>query len=256
MTPTAFVHIPKTAGRTILHAFEHALGAERCATFLPAITPASFARATFASGHVQLSEIPDSVFAFTFLREPLNQLASHLRWLDRYNDPVFWEEVLPFSASIRAAIARIGQTDFASPASLQAFFDWLPGDTHARLRNVQCEVLAARADRIAYTNAGEMAAAAIAALPRLNFVGLAETLTPDLRSLFRLLDLPPPLITHQNQLSAPRYVRLADPAIRRVLARQVSADLRLYHHVLSLRPQSLRARLRNHLRPAYYALRR
>jgi hypothetical protein len=255
MIPVAFVHIPKTAGRSILHAFEHAIGAERCATFLPAITPATFAHATFAAGHVQLSQIPGDVFAFTFLREPLNQLASHLRWLDRYNDPVFWEEVLPFSPSIRDAIARIGRTDFTCPASLQAFFDWLPETTHARLRNVQCEVLAARADRIAYTTPAEMARAAIAALPRLDFIGLAETLAPDLHALFHRLGLPAPLITHQNQLSAPRYVRLEDPAIRRVLARQVGADLRLYHHVLSRPPQPLRARLRNRIRPAYYALR-
>jgi hypothetical protein len=255
MIPIAFVHIPKTAGRSILYAFEHALGADACATFLPSITPSTFAHARFASGHVQLSQIPDGVFAFTFLREPLNQLASHLRWLDRYNDPVFWEEIRPFSASLRAAIARVSQTDFHSAASLQSFFDWLPVHSHARLRNVQCEVLAARADRIAYTNPPEMAAAAIATLPRLNFIGIAESLAPDLAALFRRLDLPPPLITHQNQLSAPRYVRLADPAIRRVLARQVGADLRLYHHVLSLRPQPISARLRNRIRPLYYAWR-
>ena len=252
----AFVHIPKTAGRSVVHAFEHALGADRCAAFVPVIDEAAFFGKRFVSGHVQLSEIIPDAFAFSFLREPINQLASHLRWLDRYNDGVFWEEVIPFSDSTRETIRRVGQTDFACPRSLAAFFEWLPEHCHVRLRNVQCEVLAARRDRLAYTDPRAMAEAAIAALARLQFVGLAESLDADLGRLFQVLELPePPQVTRQNLLSSRRYVTLADPAIRRVLARQVAADLRLYHHVLAQRPQPWRGRLHGRLRPIYYAWR-
>jgi hypothetical protein len=232
MDRIAFVHIPKTAGRSVVHAFEHALGEANCTAFAPAIDDAAFTNKRFVSAHIQLSEITPDAFAFTFLREPIAQLASHLRWLDRYNDPVFWEEVIPFSPSIREAITRIGQTDFVSARSVAAFFEWLPEFSHARLLNVQCEVLAARSDSQAYTNQAEMAEVAIANLARLHFVGLTEHLKPDMARLFAALNLPgPPLITRQNLRSSLRRINLRDPDMHDVLGRQLTADLRLYHHV-------------------------
>ncbi len=232
----AFVHIPKTAGRSVCHAFEHALGEDNCDIFSPVIDAAAFAGKRFVSGHVQLTQITPDAFAFTFLREPVAQLASHLRWLDRYNLPEFHEEVVPFSASIMAAIRRVGDTDFASARSIAAFFDWLPRHSHARLRNVQCEVLAARADVQAYHTPRQMGLAAIRNLGRLNFVGLVEDLEADMTRLFDALGLPgPPLVTRQNERSSDRRFDLANPAIRRELARHVTADLRLYRHVVRRR---------------------
>jgi hypothetical protein len=241
MTPEriAFVHIPKTAGVSVIHAFERALGAERCATFQTMIDDAAFREARFVSGHVRLSVVTPSAFAFTFLREPVAQLASHLRWLDRYNRVGFTDEALVFSTQIRAAISRAGQTDFACARSIAAFFDWLPDDSGVRLRDVQCEVLAADPSWLCPVVPAVMAEAAIEKLPRLDFVGVVVDAEVDMKRLFARLELPgSPRMTRQNTLTSERRINLADPSIRAVLEREVQADLILYRHVLAQRSLS------------------
>jgi hypothetical protein len=238
MTPEriAFVHIPKTAGVSVIHAFEHALGAERCASFQPTIDDAAFDRKRFVSGHVHLSVVTPNAFTFTFLREPVAQLASHLRWLDRYNRVGFTAEALVFSPTIRAAISRAGQTDFASARSIAAFFDWLPDDSGVRLRDVQCEVLAADPSWLCPVVPAVMAEAAIEKLARLDFVGVVDHAEVDMKRLFARLDLPgPPRMTRRNTLTSERGINLADPAIRAALEREVQADLILYRYVLAQR---------------------
>ena len=152
------------------------------------------------------------------------------RWRSSHRICVGWTGIIS-TPSLLAAIRRVGRTDFGSASSISAFFDWLPEHSHARLVNVQCEVLAARGDRQCYRNPAEMAEVAIGNLPMLGFVGFAERMERDLGLLFRRLGLPgPPLVTRQNTLSSHRRIDIAIPAIRVALARHVEADRALYRH--------------------------
>ena len=228
----AFLHIPKTAGLAIAHAFTTALGAEACAILNPTISDDDFVGKRFVSGHCVLSTVTPNAWRFTFLRNPVHQLASHLRWLDRYNDPRFQEEALPFSAAMRNLIARVGATDFASARSLQDLFECLPPDPEACLVNLQSDVLARPLEGANYPTPAQLAEAAIANLARLQFVGVVERIERDLRLLFRKLGIDPaPSLERRNVVSSNRRIDTKDPAIRQVLARHVDADLVLYAHV-------------------------
>jgi len=232
----AFMHIPKTAGLSVAHAFVRALGAEQCTIFSPTINDSDFENRRFVSGHLVLSTITPNSWRFTFLRHPLTQIASHLRWLDHYNEPQFQAEAAGFSTSTKAVIQRLRTTDFASAHALGSFFAWLPEDADVRLINVQAEVMARRFDRIVYHNAAELAEQAIANLDELRFVGVVERMRRDLPLLFRRLDLKGrPAITRQNNISSRRQIDVRDPAIRRLLECFVGADLRLYRHVMPRR---------------------
>ena len=228
----AFMHIPKTAGLSVAHAFVRALGEDQCTILSPVINDSDFENRRFVSGHLVLSTITPNCWRFTFLRHPLAQIVSHLRWLDHYNEPQFEAEAAGFSASTKAVIQRVRTTDFTSARALASFFAWLPEDSDVRLINVQAEVMARRFDRIAYHDATELAEQAIANLDQLRFVGVVERMRRDLPLLFRRLDLKGrPAITRQNNISSRRKIDVRDPAIRRVLEGFVGADLRLYRHV-------------------------
>lgn len=233
-TPRAigFMHIPKTGGITVQHAFRAALGAAQCRSLARAIGDEDFADCRFIAGHLTLNAITPRAWRFTFLRQPVAQLASHLRWLDHYNQGGFIAEAWGLSAAMRHVIVEVGRTDFTSPRALDALFDWMPPDAPARLADIQCEMLTRRPDAPPPATPAELAEEAIGRLTALDFVGVIEHASRDLARLFQALDLPdPPLVTRQNERSSARQIDLTDPAIHATLARRVQADLLLYAHV-------------------------
>lgn len=240
------MHIPKTAGLSVAHAFVQAFGADQCTTFSPLINDLHFEHRRFVSGHLVLSTITPNSWRFTFLRHPLAQIASHLRWLDRYNDPRLRTEADGLSASTKAVIERLRITDFTSARSLELFFAWLPEDADVQLVNVQAEVMARRFDRIAYGSSTELAERAIGNLGQLQFVGVVERIGSDLPLLFRRLNVRGrPSITRQNNGKSRRQIDVKLPGIRRVLEQFIVADLRLYRHVM--RRRGLLGRIRDGL---------
>jgi hypothetical protein len=227
-----FMHIPKTAGISVVRAFERALGKENCRQMSPSVTDRDFLSHRFISGHHWLSAITPNAWRFTFLRDPVAQLASHLRWLDHYNEPPFRSEALTLSEDMRHIVVRVGQTDFGSARELDALFEWLPADAPAKLSNVQCGMLSWRPGKPRFDDTAELAAAAIYNLRELNFVGLTEAAERDMTRLFRRLGLPmEPDLRRDNTRSSSRRFDLNDANVRAALERQMQADMRLYERV-------------------------
>jgi hypothetical protein len=228
----AFMHIPKTGGISVVGAFERAFGKERCRQMTPSVTDREFQTHRFISGHHTLAAITSNAWRFTFLRDPVAQVASHLRWLDHYNEPQFRAAAHALSPEMRHVVVRVGQTDFGSAAELDALFDSLPENAPARLSNIQCEMLSRRPGLRPFANQAEMAETAIFNLRQLKFVGLTECMEEDIVRLFRRLGLPgPPDLRRDNTLSSRRHFDLGDAAVRAALEKRMQADVRLYDHV-------------------------
>ena len=202
----AFMHLPKTAGVSVIDAFTDCLGAEVCHTFSPTMTDEDFSGKRFLSGHVYIGDITSNAFLFTFLRDPVKQLASHLLWIDHYNMPEHEHETAGFPPSVREGIEALRGKDLSSARDLDRYLAGVPADSVLRIRNLQAELMSfcrGKVEPVGYNRLAEMA---IGNLDRLGFVGLTENLASDMAALFGMLGLgaPPAMMkTAQAPLCLP-----------------------------------------------------
>ena len=188
------------------------------------------------AGHVHLGDVTPRARIFSFVRDPLVQIASHLLWLDHYSMPEFESEASGFSPSVREVFDAVNAADVSSARSISGFLAAHPRDSEIRLTNVQSDLLAFRRGHVAPMGDAELARQAAAAFARLAFVGVTEHLQADIGDLFRLLGLTgEPEVKHLNASPAARRIALAVPAIRRALEAHVGADLRLWEAASALR---------------------
>ena len=233
----AFMHIPKTGGVSVIDAFQRSFGAARCLSFSSVITNKQFEEKEFVSGHVYLGDIEGEFFKFSFLRDPLKQIVSHLSWIDRYNDPKNSDEFPLLSPSVQQGVLALKDVDFGSPKEVDRYLRELPEASDLRVRNLQTELISFKRGMVQPMNARALAQLAVSQLERLDFIGLCESMTEDMQALFDLLNRPFPEKIHRlnaNEFRRPP-VDLKDDAMRRTLERYVEADQRLYEHVLSRR---------------------
>jgi hypothetical protein len=235
----AFMHIPKTGGVSIVDAFQRALGEAHCLVFSDAITDKQFEDKHFVSGHVYLGDIDGDFFKFTFLRDPIKQLVSHLSWIDRYNDPTNADELRLLPPSVQQGVLTLKDVDFGSAKEVDRYLRELADTSDLRVRNLQTELISFKRGMVQPMNSRALAQLAISRLGNLDFLGLCESMTEDMQAAFDLLNIPfPEKINRLNVYEFRRTpVDLRDDAMRRTLERYVEADQRLYDHVLSRRNQ-------------------
>lgn len=241
----AFMHIPKTAGVSVVNAFTDRLGGEACTSFSPTITDHDFLGKRFVSGHVYIGDITKDAFAFTFLRDPVKQLASHLLWIDHYNMPEYERETDSFPPSVVEGIKALDGKDLSSARDLDRYLATAPATSILRIRNLQSELMSFCRGEVASVSDKKLAEMAICNTRLFGFIGLSETLSDDMARLFEILGLgDPPEMKQLNAAPSRKSIDIAVPAIRSVLERYVQADLRLYDSVLKLRSRrSWRQRL-------------
>ncbi|WP_449181029.1 hypothetical protein [Trinickia sp. YCB016] len=235
----AFLHIPKTAGVSVISSFVNRLGAECCHAFSGEISADAFKNKKFVSGHVYLGDIQCSPFIFTFVRNPLNQIASHLMWIDHYNQPEYELELNGFPEKIRQEIRKLANVDLSDARSIDRYFQSLARDSEIRLINLQSELLTFKRGGVSKISQTTLANRAIKNLSQLGFIGVSENFSSEMKILFEILNLgPAPIISRLNTSPSSRIVDVTVPDIRRTLLKYVQADLRLYEHVIAAKENS------------------
>ncbi|MEX3901060.1 sulfotransferase family 2 domain-containing protein [Paraburkholderia sp. BR10954] len=239
----AFMHIPKTGGTAIVDAFQRALGEDHCLAFSNFITDKQFEDKQFVSGHVYLGDIAGDFFKFTFLRNPLKQIVSHLSWIDRYNDPRNADEFRLLPTSVQQAVLALKDVDFGSATEVDRYLRELSDTSDLRVRNLQAELVSFKRGMVQPMSSRALAQLAISRLGNLHFLGLCESMSEDMQAVFDLLNIPFPEKIYRlnvNEFRRPP-VDLRDIAMRRTLERYVEADQRLYDHVQSHRNQDTKS---------------
>jgi hypothetical protein len=232
----AFMHIPKTAGSSVVKAFEARFGWRHCEAFSPMISDASFIGKAFVSGHVPRSLINADAFIFTFLRNPYDQIVSHLKWLDHYNIREFQPETELFPESVRAAFRRIAGVDFADAASIRQYLDWVEVNAPLQFANVQSAMLGLPTAPVSAFCKKDLARLTIDRLQSFDFIGISEDVQKDLGELFKILRIRrSPKVAHENRSPARRSIDLSNPEIRKLLRDYVDMDLYVYGTVMRLR---------------------
>ncbi|MFM0559296.1 hypothetical protein [Paraburkholderia sediminicola] len=229
-----FLHIPKTAGVSVTQAFVYELGADQCALFSDKMVDETFLHNRFVSGHIYFGDITRDAFLFTFLRDPIKQIASHLMWIDHYNLPQFQHEREGFPENVKVDIQALANTDLSSAKSIDDYLRLHPLDSPLRIANLQSEMLAFRRQEVISMSNRELADLAIRRLGELDFFGLCETLQADMASLFHMLELSSsPKLSHLNSSPSERVVDYRLPDVRRVLSNYVQADQWLYEYAVN-----------------------
>lgn len=179
------MHIPKTAGSSLADAF--------CFTFdhfirdghLPQNNwrqviqgPGSF----FVSGHFRYEQVADmidrpDVYCLTVLRDPVEHVVSHMRWVKAYGDPARAEERARLSPAFADMAIRLWQTPLSD---VDAVRQVVGSPSEHMFSSVQTKLLAApetHQDRAAAV------ASALARLERFNFFCAVEDLGPAMEVL-------------------------------------------------------------------------
>ncbi len=224
-----FQHIPKTAGSALTDAF--------CFSFQHFVRDAHLPGSPwcdivngdepfFVSGHFSFASIAEvierpDIYCFTVLRDPLEQVVSHVRWVKAYGDPGRAEKLAEIDPSI-AQMARkmwsVSLDDVETLGSIIAATDGRP------FRNLQTLFLRHGRDP---KSPGQVVAEALDSLSRFNLFFVLNDLGAALKVLEGELGPLEP-VKHSNRAVLDERPNLDDKAVRDFYGQLVDQDLTLF----------------------------
>jgi hypothetical protein len=231
-----FFHVPKTAGTSIAEFVASQCAAighvEQHLEHLTQLRDPSLPF-LFVSGHVSVPTIADIVdrsgwFLFTFLRDPVDQLASHIKWCKYIGSS--WDRLLEQPEYVRDLCERVAGVDIDDVDGISRIIDEIP-IARQYLDNVQVRYLAGETDE--FIGGGNLLAA-IANSEKLDFVGISERVDRDMAIVFHLMGWPRVMerIPSANVSRMAERPNLADPAVAAWYRKMTQYDQQLYEYWL------------------------
>lgn len=243
-----FLHIPKTAGTSFVDLGVRWFGQKNSANYIegrPVAARKKLGKKRFVSGHIfydemmRLPYIGDCKRAI-FLRDPYARLASHLRYMDRYNQPEFERGFAVLRPELQGIVKKLAQVDFNSPREIETYLSDLTDWGNAAYHNCQTRFLVCDLESSAITpylpqlpeHALEQACER---LSKFDYLCLSEEFADSVAPMaadfgFDLLSETP----RSNTESSSRKLDYLDPAIRNVLAPFLEEDVALYQFARKL----------------------
>jgi hypothetical protein len=195
-----FMHIAKAGGSSVNAYFSRQFAPEEATRHLesdPAWShdPRLLEQRFFLSGHVNSVAIDrhlklDGFRRVTVLREPLEQLVSHLAWIRRLATRGEEERYEAHPPYVRAFADKLAATDFREPRALEALVDGLTREERGLVDNCQCRYLT---DTVPVWVQEEHVPAAIKRLEWFDHVGFVDRLDDFLAEVARAMGWPLPV---------------------------------------------------------------
>ena len=238
MKKIVYMHMAKTAGSSVNQFFAQSLGKENCLDHIERFTPVERAEhlrsKAFVSGHIysgdvfQLLQDHADTYLFTFMREPIRQIASHILWLDHYNEAEYRSEFERLGEPLRQLVKAIRAVDFDSANDLDDLMTNLSPWGLRMLDNMQTRYMCGDKRPIPLSLSHASVAYRIAA--RFDRIGFVEDMDAFLSTIahdvgLKMRDNAAPKV---NEAKSSRRIDLSKPLIRRVLSKRIVADDRLY----------------------------
>lgn len=192
---------------------------------------------SFVSGHVYLNnwkriDPHDEFLRVTVLRNPYNQLASHILWLDHYNLPEFADECRRLDPETRQLVSWIGGLDLSDLGQLDDLLTKLPAKGIQYFDNCQSRYfIAGHEDGPAIDEPISLKHRPLLArmAGELDFIGLAEHMQDAVRVLSSSLGLK---LDYQEEIANParsaRSINVSSPEVRDILRKRIMLDLWIY----------------------------
>ena len=245
------MHIAKTAGSYLNAVFAAALGqdgvVEHAEVKLQDATATAQALARgvrFISGHIylghwerMLKDIAGPPVMFTVLREPVDHLASHIRWLDHYNAQAYRDEYRRLGEETQRLVDLIGVTDLSNVGALDHLLTFLPLAGVQLLDNCQARYFlcggqspVGRHDPLTLAQSSMLQTRA----DRFDLILRQDALDDGIAQAAALtgLDLAP-LGKKVNPARSTRQIDTQSPMVRAVLGRRTLVDQWLWRHIRS-----------------------
>lgn len=242
-----FLHIPKTAGTSFVDTVKPWFEPGQSANYIEgmdATAQATLGDKRFISGHLfydQVRRLPyiDHCRLISIFRDPYARLASHLRYMDRYNQPEYAVGFNALREDLQQVVLAIARVDFGRPEDLERLFAALGPWARAAFENCQTRFLVCdqtSPDASPFEDLPDGALdLALERLEALDMVGVSEQLDAMIQRLAASLDIaPPPRVARSNTASSDRCIDITDPAIRVVMAPLVGQDERVYARAKAL----------------------
>jgi hypothetical protein len=248
MKKVFLVHVPKTAGTSLIRLFERTYGCVNCASFIDGLSQAArdgLEGKPFLAGHLFVAEAAelayiDAYAKIVFFRDPYEQIVSVFRWLDHYSLPGNEQAAEAFPDAVRRLIGDVAATDFASPSSLAQFLDQLSERGVEAFDNPQARYLVcSRKTDVGYFHYQRpLSLDALdlfeAKLSWFDVVGITQRFDDAVMRLNEICDLNLPINSPPENVSpSPRMIDLGNAQIRQVLGRRISVDIQAYDRVVS-----------------------
>jgi len=255
--PVFFMHIAKTAGSFINERFIQALNADVVETHIEQsigntrdLKAALLNGKRFFSGHVMLGlwddiagPLTQEFQMITALRDPIDHLASHIQWLDHYNNADHRSRYAALDEAHRRIVDRIGAIDLSDIGQLDAFLTGLSGIEIRLLDNCQSRyfIMSGRQDiecirPLSLADRSRVASA----LSRFDAVACQDQLPQDLSTLGSATGVE--LKFAQRRINAAKSVRRIDtkhPLVRQVLGKRTIVDQWLWHRIQQQRTEGV-----------------
>jgi hypothetical protein len=174
-----FMHIPKTAGSSVSRLFIDHLGEERaieqCTRGI--YREWDFNSLEFVSGHLPVCDLDGrldaTAYRFTLLREPIDQLISHLNWVKRLLLPDYRKNFEQNTVEIQQVALSLAEVELSDPEAVDRYLRQCRGRARRLFLNAQASYFLPRESDCAQADL-DLACAAVRSLGRFHAVGRME----------------------------------------------------------------------------------
>jgi len=198
----------------------------------------------FISGHIFLEDIKKLPYIVNYnlisiFRDPYRRLASHIRYMDRYNQPEYETQFNHLGDELKIVVKSIEKVDFERPDDLEALFASLPAWGRAAFENCQTRFLVCDLASVVASPYGDLPEGAfdlaLERLEALDVIGISEALDTTIEQLAVRLGTPfAPRAPVLNTASSHRKLNHNDPHIREVMRPLLGVDELLYTRAKAL----------------------
>lgn len=196
MRQLIYMHIPKTGGSTVNSVFVRNLGESQCCVHLESSADRPIPlEARYLSGHLSYPEIctinsQAEPFIFTVLRNPVDQLYSHINWVAWVGADTSSEFFKAHSSAVQEASLRLCSIDLAKPSEFLRYIEGMNETERFLFDNCQTRYLSSM-PRFSDAFMGDADfETAIDNASKFHYIGMTESLDISLQAVGRVIGVP------------------------------------------------------------------